>query len=281
MKISDKNIRLFKQLLNGESLSASKAKTKLIDELVRENILFVSGKHKRTIRLLDKNELLNYFSNQYQINLQEYLEASETDYDRAFFTKLTTDSKDSQKRVFKGFLINSYLPLNAILNNQTFQINPVDGSFIFIYDFENFVIDTYVTIVGVENAENFRQIQKQEYLFKGIKPLFVSRYPQSQSKDFIKWLKSIPNQYLHFGDFDLAGIGIYLNEYKKHIGQRAKFLIPETIGTDLKEYGNRNRYNIQKQNFNTNEIEEPGLNNLVNLIHNYKKGLDQEFYIKD
>ena len=280
MQISDKNIVLLKQLLNDEILPASKAKTKLIDELIRENILSISGKHKKTIRLLDKNGLFNYFSNQYQIDLEAYIELSTKSQDRSFFTKLTTDSKDSKKRVFKGFLINSYLPLNAILNNQQFQLYPVEGSFIFIYDFENFVIDPNITIVGVENAENFRRIQKQKYLFEDITPLFVSRYPQNQSKDFIKWLKFISNQYLHFGDFDLAGIGIYLNEYKKHLGQRAKFLIPKTIENDLKENGNRNRYNIQKQNFNTGDIEEPGLIDLVNIIHKYKKGLDQEFYIK-
>jgi len=35
--------------------------------------------------------------------------------------------------------------------------------------------------------------------------LFVSRYPQTQSKDLLNWLQSIPNPYLHFGDFDLTG----------------------------------------------------------------------------
>jgi len=281
MKISDKNISIFKQLLDGEVLAASKVKTKLIDELIQENLLFVSGKHKKTIQLRDKNELYNFFLNQHQTNLEEYLKATTTNKDRAFFTKLTTDSKDSKNRVFKGFLVNSYLPVDTILNNQTFQINPVEGSFVFIYDFENFIIDPYITIVGIENAENFRQIHKQKHLFKRVKPLFISRYPQNQSKDFISWLKSIPNRYLHFGDFDIAGVGIYLNEYKKHLKKRARFLIPETIENDLKEKGNRDRYDLQKQNFKIEDVEEPRLINLVNLIHKYKKGLDQEFYIKN
>jgi hypothetical protein len=25
-------------------------------------------------------------------------------------------------------------------------------------------------------------------------------------------MKSVPNDYIHFGDFDISGIGIYLNE---------------------------------------------------------------------
>jgi ribosomal protein S17 len=279
MKISDKNIRILRQLLQGEVLSASSAKTKLIDVLTHENLLIVSGKHKKTIRIKNEHELYTYFSNQYQIDLKEYLALENINNDRASFTKITNDSKDSTARVFKGFLVNSYQPLNAILNNKTFQISPAEGSFIFIYDFENFIIDPYITIVGIENAENFRQIQKQKYLFNKIKPLFVSRYPQNQSKDLIKWLKSIPNKYLHFGDFDLSGVGIYLNEYKKHLGEKARFFIPETIDTDLKEKGNRKRYDIQKQNFKIENIKEVKLIKLVKLIHKYKKGLDQEFYI--
>jgi hypothetical protein len=279
MRISDKNIRILKQLLQGEALPASSAKTKLIDILTHENLLIVSGKHKKTIRIKNEQELYTYFSNQYQIDLKEYLALENIHNDRASFTKITNDSKDSKARVFKGFLVNSYQPLNAILNNKTFQISPAEGSFIFIYDFENFIIDPYITIVGIENAENFRQIQKQKYLFNKIKPLFVSRYPQNQSKDLIKWLKSIPNKYLHFGDFDLSGVGIYLNEYKKHLGEKARFFIPETIDTDLKEKGNRKRYDIQKQNFKIENIKEVKLIKLVKLIHKYKKGLDQEFYI--
>ena len=92
------------------------------------------------------------------------------------------------------------------------MLYPTEGTFQFIYDYERFILPADITIVGIENPENFRQISQQQYLFKDIKPLFVCRYPQNQSKDLLKWLQSIPNSYLHFGDFDLAGIGIYLNE---------------------------------------------------------------------
>jgi len=44
--------------------------------------------------------------------------------------------------------------------------------FQFIYDFENFVIDKDITIIGVENAENFRYIEKQKDLFQNAK--FIS-----------------------------------------------------------------------------------------------------------
>ena len=118
------------------------------------------------------------------------------------------------------------------------------------------------------------------YLFGGIKPLFVSRYPQNQCKDLIKWLQTIPNPYLHFGDLDFSGIGIYLNEFKKHLGNRATFFIPSNAEELLERYGNRELYDNQKRNFSMEEIEEIKLNQLITMIHEYKRGLEQEVFIK-
>ena len=93
-------------------------------------------------------------------------------------------------------------------------------------------------------------------------------------------MKSIPNNYLHFGDFDIAGIGIYLNEYKKHLSKKASFFIPENIKNDIREKGNRKRYDEQKINFNINSIEEASLLDLVQIINTENKGLDQEYFIR-
>jgi hypothetical protein len=109
--------------------------------------------------------------------------------------------------------------------------------------------------------------------------LFISRYPQNQSKDLIKWLQTIPNNYLHFGDFDFAGIGIYLNEFKKHLANKATFFIPDNIDGLIKEFGNKKRYDEQKINFNTKPISETKLLKLIETIHLRRKGLDQEILI--
>lgn len=283
MKLNLKIAKILVQLKNGEILPASSAKHKLINILVQENIIFRKGKTRRTLQLLNELELHNYLENQLQIiNLDEYILALENeDATRADFVKITSDSKNSKERTFKGFLVNCYKPIKAELNGKEIILNPFNGSFIFIYDYETFKISKNVTIVGVENASNFRQIQKQKYLFEDINPLFISRYPQNQSKDFIKWMQSIPNNYLHFGDFDIAGIGIYLNEYKKHLQEKATYFIPKNIKSDLKSYGNRERFDNQKLNFKINKIQESKILDLIELITKEKKGLDQEFYIAE
>ncbi len=282
MKLSQKIAKVLVRLINGETIPASSAKSKLIEDLVTENILWQKGKHHKSLQLRNENELTVYLSNQLQINdLNTYISAIENkETSRSDFVKITTDSKISKERAFKGFLVNSYNPIKAELNNQEIFINPTAGSFVFVYDYESFKIPKDITIIGVENAKNFRHIQEQKYLFQHINPLFVSRYPQNQSKDFIKWMKSIPNDYLHFGDFDIAGIGIYLNEYKKHLSKKATFFIPENIQNIIKKNGNRERYNKQKLNFKIEEIKEKQILDLVKIISTEKKGLDQEFYIE-
>lgn len=128
----------------------------------------------------------------------------------------------------------------------------------------------------MQNSENFRKLKEQVYLFKDIGPLFISRYPQNQNKDFVKWMKSIPNNYLHFGDFDLARIGIYLNQYRKYFSQRSRFFIREGLDKMLKNSISRKRYNSQKINFIISRIDEEEILNYINLLHKFKKGLDQE-----
>lgn len=281
MKLSLKIAKALVRLKNGEVLTGSSAKSKLIDELISEKIILQKGKHHKTLQLHNEEFLDNFLSNQLQIfDLEEYILALENpSSSRSEFVKISSDSKKSKERVFKGFLVNSYIPIKATLNGKEFLINPDNGSFVFIYDFETLKINEDITVVGIENSENFRHIEKQSYLFKNIKPLFISRYPQNQNKDFIRWMKSIPNNYLHFGDFDFAGIGIYLNEYKKHLGKRAEFFIPNDINKTIKK-GSQKRYDIQKLNFKTDEIEENELLKLIEIIHKEKKGLDQEYYIK-
>jgi hypothetical protein len=282
MKLTLKIAKVLVQLINGESIPNHSAKSRLIDDLVSENIITRKGKHKKSLELINKVDLHTYLANQLQVNdLNKYILALENENStRAELVKITTDSKKSKERAFKGFLVNSYSSIKAELNNESIIINPTKGSFVFVYDFESLKIPKEITVIGVENAKNFSQIQEQKYLFKNINPLFVSRYPQNQNKDFIKWMNSIPNNYLHFGDFDIAGIGIYLNEYKKHLLGKATFFIPEDIKSVLRKNGNRERFDNQKINFKIDKIQESRVINLIELIKKEKKGLDQEYYIE-
>ena len=269
-------------LQQGAIISASSAKHAVIDEFVDENIIQRTGRVQKSLSVLNNDRLKVYLQNKFGINdLDKYIETlKQSDFKRTDLTEVSSNSKLKKVRTFKGFLVNSYSPIQAVINGNSFLINPEIGTFTFVSDFESFEIPSNITIVGIENSENFRYIEKQKYLFENIKPLFVCRYPQNQHKDLINWLKSIQNPYLHFGDLDFAGIGIYLNEFKKYLGNRATFFSPDNANKLLERYGNRGLYDNQKNNFSIEEIEEIKLKKLITMIHEYKRGLEQEVFIK-
>lgn len=193
------------------------------------------------------------------------------------------DSKYHHIRTFRGLLVNSYNPIEASLNGQAWMINPMEGSMTFINAPESFEIPEDILVIGMENAENFMQIRKQKNLFDSLYPnkriMFVSRYPQNALSDLREWLLRIPNPYVHFGDFDLAGISIYLSEFYAYLGDRASFLMPGDIEERLKE-GNARLYDQQYEKFKDMTVADVRVQPLVDIIHRYCRGYEQEGYIE-
>lgn len=267
---------------NGEKIPFSKLKHSIIEAMLDNGILKtqIQGRSKKLIYISNKNALVYYLKNHFGIDsLEKYAEGFKREnLSRADAIDISSNSKLKSIRTFKGFLVNCFQPLECLLNNKSIIIQPDEGSFTFIYDFENFTLNDNITIVGIENPENFRHIQKQRKLFEDIQPLFVSRYPQT--KDLIKWLQKIPNNYLHFGDFDFAGLNIYFNEYKKHLQDTATFFLPLNIEKLLSTKGNRDNYNKQSIQFDKRQVVEENVLTLIRLIEKYKKGLEQEILAK-
>jgi hypothetical protein len=83
----------------------------------------------------------------------------------------------------------------------------------------------------------------------------------------------------HYGDFDFEGIAIYLHEYKKHLGNKAGFFIPDNIEILISNYGNKKLYDRQRILFNARVVKEEKIVRLIKMIHKYKKGLEQEIML--
>ena len=277
LSISEKLILL----QNGEKIPFSKMKHSVIEGMIDNGILKIhtKGRSKRLIYVASQNLLAPYLKNHFGIdNLEKYVEGYQrTDLSRAESIEISSNSKLRSIRTFKGFLLNCFQPVECILNAEPFILEPREGTFTFIYDYEGFRPAVNTTIVGIENPENFRYIQKQRKFFENIQPLFVSRYPQNG--DLVKWLVSIPNDYLHFGDFDFAGLNIYWNEYKKHLQGKAQFFIPANIEEFVSNYGNRENYNKQTIQFDRKKVDEQNILTLLLIIEKYKKGLEQEILL--
>ena len=265
-------------LISGEQVAGSKLSSKLLDELMAEGLLLVVAHgSKKSYRARDTEVLKRYLIDKDE----SYRILNVTVVDsRASLAEETGNSKLLSVRSCPGFPINSYEPIESLLNGETFVVNPPEGSFVFIDDWNHFSIPEDIVVVGIENMENFRMIRQQRKLFESIlgdkQLLFVSRYPQST--DLRSWLLTIPNKYVHFGDFDLAGIHIFLKEFHKYLGGRSTYFIPSDIEQRLTK-GSQDRYNNQYGKYHTLLCDIPHLQSLIDLINQYHRGYDQEGYI--
>jgi len=275
MTLTAAQIKKFMRLERGEAIPSSQMKGEWMEEMMREGILMsISHKSRVSYRAKSLPALKQFIADRYQItDLGKALAIMESDEaTRSEQVKISGDSKFKRQRTMKGFLVTSLQPIEASLNDHQLTICPPEGSFVYIYDYEHFRVADDVLIVGVENSENFRFIARQEYLFPKRKILFVSRYPVSG--DFPKWLASVKNEYLHFGDFDLAGVHIFLSEIYKVVGTRTSFFVPDNI-ENLLQKGSSERYEKQLR-YSNMQLPDDSLKHLVALIHKYRKGYDQE-----
>ena len=281
MKISKTLTNALLQLVNGETVAASLLRKDFTDILLAEGMLTVQTHgSRRSFRAIDPVGLKNFLQAHYE-ELRTIGDEMPQSYEtRSEQAVETGNSKLVKVRSCPGFPVNSYQPIPCSLNGKPFVVNPPEGSFSFIDNWQHFAIPEDAIIVGIENMENFRMILKQRQLFEkeiGNAPLlFVSRYPQST--DLHKWLQDIPNKYVHFGDFDLAGINIFLTEFHKYLGDRSTFLIPSDIEQRLAK-GSQVRYDNQYDKYHTLRCDIPYLQSLIDLINQYHRGYDQEGYI--
>ena len=277
MVLSRTQTDLLQRLVSGESVAASSLRKDVAAELLDEGLLTViTHGSRRSYAAIDTEALRKFAESHYG----GFSFVGKDGLTRAEMASETGNSKLVMVRSCPGFPVNSYEPIACTMNDREFIVNPGDGSFVFVADWQKFKIPEDVIVVGIENMENFRMIRQQRGLFEQIigsqRLVFVSRYPQSS--DLRSWLKIIPNRYIHFGDFDLAGINIFLTEFNSYLGNRSSFLIPLDIEERLAK-GSKERYNDQYQKFKSINSNIPDIQHLIDLINKYHRCYDQEGYI--
>ena len=257
----------------------------MVEPFVEEGLLSVAHHGTRRCIIARNTDALAGALPQYNEALKDLDAAARLlteDNSRVAQAALSGNSKTNSKRTMPGFLVNSYTRIDCILCGQPFTIDPIEGSTLYIADWQSFIPPVSTLIIGIENTENFLRIREQKKLFedclqqKESAILFVSRY--AFSSDLMNWLAGIPNRYVHFGDFDLAGIAIFLNQFKPHVGERGYFLIPSDIESRLKN-GSRKRYDEHYQKYSNLTTTDEKLDHLISLIHKYRRTYDQEGYI--
>ena len=157
MRLSKNLIDKLKHLYAGGSIAASALKGHWVDELLSERILFTETHgSRRSYRVRDKEAFMLALS-LYNEALRDLGQArslldSDGSPERSLQAAMTGNSKIMRKGSCPGFPVNSYSPVVSILNGQPFTINPPEGSFIFISDWECFSIPIVYKYVDYEAA---------------------------------------------------------------------------------------------------------------------------------
>ena len=192
----------------------------------------------------------------------------------------TKSTKSKTSKSLKGLYLSSVENIDIKINDEVVTIVPTNGLGYFCFYTEKVTVSKDTIIVGVENYQVIWFAKKYRELFREKNLLFVVRNPYMR-----EWIENLENEYIHFGDYDLAGISIYLNKIIPRLQKSKKYsmFIPSNIETLIKEHGDQELYEKQKQykSLYTSDIQ---INNLINSIETNKKSLEQEglylFYSK-
>ena len=195
MKITSSLIDKLIRLRSGESLPSSALRGEWVEELLSDGV-FISRSHgSRSSIIAASPETLEQslrHTDERLGNLDKMKETLDTESTRSGQAAETGNSKLVTTRSCPGFPVNSYEPITCSLSGKELVVNPQEGTFLFIADWHSFAIPDDVTVVNIENMENFRLIRRQQSLFAsalaGKRLLFVSRYPQSS--DLRTWLQT-------------------------------------------------------------------------------------------
>lgn len=285
MRLTPRLIEILQRLIEGEAVAFSSLSKSISEPLVSEGLLTIA--HHGTHRLLrapntDALKMALPRFNEALCNLDIAEEIADGNGSRALQAGASGNSKTRAARSCPGFLVNTYENVECQLNGNTISINPSMGSATYIADWKTFIPQASVLIVGVENMENFLKIRQQKELIESFMEaeetgvLFVARY--AFSSDLTEWLRMIPNRYLHFGDFDLAGIDIFLSQFLPAVGKRGSFLIPDDIETRI-SHGSKQRYDEQYSRYANLSTTDTDLARLIGIIHRHRCAYDQEGYI--
>jgi len=251
-------IKTLLKLKKERTLNYSSIPKKLLQDLLEEELIQIESSSSSRRKVSVNSAFDIYYKD---------LEKIQTAQTRAELILAKTDTKNKKISPQDGL----YLCGNIFINN--IDLNLFEDSALFIKSIPK--IENDVLVVGVENFENLIYAKKQFYLFEEVNILFVFR-----NKKMLEFLETLENRIIYFGDFDLAGIFIYLNEILKR-AKYAKFFLPQNLEYYIDEYGSKELFQKQINKYKNLITKDRKLQNLIEFINKKHKVLEQEFFIKE
>ncbi len=285
INITINNFKAIKILLEDKYITKSLfTSKKLLDELIGCNCVYLSGK-PALIYLNDQEALLGVIkANGYKVNCIEdldYFMEEKEPKSRDEIADNYSHTKRVESKSFNGLMISVFDKLEVIYNEKKQYFYPLEGSGLFLHYSSKLQLDDDVIVVGVENPQVVWNIDKYKHLFNKEKRylfLCISEYKTTYQ---YAWLESFSGEYIHFGDFDLAGINIYLNTIVSKLKncKSHSYLIPDNIYEKIKKRNYQKDYSNQTRYLNIESKSEPKLQELISFIKDTKLTFEQEMLI--
>ena len=271
--------KIFK-LVQEKSISNSAFKnSEKLKELIDFGIVHLQVRGQKTKIILSSKEKLDvYLQKIYGINnLEAYIdEGLNPKRSRASIAQVSADTKSFKTYVQAGLYLASFENIEIAVNDVKTSIYTPNMSSLFLHKNSKLRIAEDILVVGVENFENLTSITKQRRFFNDSRKM-IFMYRNKYAREFLS--KSF-NDYLHFGDFDLAGINIYLNDIVPRLPhERCTFFIPENI-SELLKYGNSKDYFTHLKKYPNLKSKSKYLQDFIDLLHKHKRSLHQEYLIQ-
>ncbi len=281
MKINKRDFLNIKFLLENHTITEGKFVNKEIVLILKQNGAVVDGKRTPKVRYInlakEENVFLFFKNNDYYIDSKDEIDSY---IEEMFDNKPSRDkiqqwhnsSKAKDSKSLKGLYVSSLNAIDIKLNDEVVNIIPNSGLGYFLFYTQKIELFDDTIIVGVENYQVIWFAQKYKQFFENSNILFVVINPY-----MLEWIATLENEYIHFGDYDLAGINIYLNKIvpKLQNSKRYSMFIPDNIEFLIEEHGDCELYEKQKQykNLMTDDVK---INALIQSIQDNKKSIEQE-----
>ena len=287
VNITANNFKAIKILLEEKYVLKSMfSSKKLLDEFIACNCVYISGKPQQ-VYLNDQSALLGVIrANGYKIesitDLDYFIKQGEEPISRDEIADYYSDTKRKESKSFNGLMVNVIDKLEIIFNNKKQYIYPMEGMGLFLHYSSKLEIADDVIIIGVENPQVVWKISNYKHLFTENKKYLFICISEYKTNYQYQWLESFEGEYIHFGDFDLAGANIYLNTIipKLKKAKKHSFLIPENIYEIMKKRNYKKDYQNQLNYRNIESKDDFLLQELISFIKKYKITLEQEMLSK-
>lgn len=249
-------IKTLLKLKEQKELNYSQVPKKLIEELKSENLIEIKTISANKKKILVKDQFYIKYK-----DLKEIQKATS----RSELVKTNSHSKVKKISPQDGLYINGNCTIEDL------QLPLSKNSALFLKEFPTISKD--ILVVGVENFENLIYFKSQLKYFQDNNILFVYR-----NSAMLRFIANIENEVIYFGDFDLAGIHIYLYEICK-FNKNVKLFIPQNIEELIKNNGSSELYKKQFSKYKDLNSKNGIIQYLIDIINKNQRSLEQEYFI--